>query len=89
MNTLLLYLVSINLLTLALYGIDKLKAKRKSRRISEFTLIMSAVLGGSLGAALGMKLWRHKTRHRKFTIGIPAILIMQTCLAVYILMFLQ
>lgn len=89
MGLLLVYLVGINLITFVVYGIDKVKAKRQRWRVRESTLILLALLGGSVGAALGMKVWRHKTRHRKFSIGIPAILIAQTCLAVYTLMFLQ
>lgn len=58
-------------------GIDKLKARRRGFRIPEATLFIIALIGGSIGSILGMYLFRHKTRHRTFTIGMPAILIVQ------------
>ena len=77
-NILLLYLVAVNLLTFALYGIDKAKAERGLWRISEKVLFAFPLLGGSLGAMLGMRLFRHKTRHWYFRYGIPAIFVLQT-----------
>lgn len=73
----LIYLAVMNVVTFFLYGIDKLKAKHSSRRISEATLIWLSVFGGSIGALLGMKAWRHKTQHKKFKYGIPFILLVQ------------
>lgn len=58
-------------------GIDKLKARRRGFRIPEATLFIIAIIGGSIGSILGMYIFRHKTRHRTFTIGMPAILIVQ------------
>ena len=60
-NALLYYLIVVNILTFAVYGIDKWKAKQGSWRISEATLLMLAVIGGTIGALLGMQVWRHKT----------------------------
>ncbi len=71
------YLVLVNALALALMHIDKEKARRGAWRISEATLIGTAVLGGSIGAICGMYLFHHKTRHAKFKIGLPLILIVQ------------
>ena len=62
--------------------IDKYKAKKNLWRIPEATLISVAVIGGSLGSLLGMKLIRHKTKHLKFTLGIPIILACQIFLVV-------
>lgn len=76
------YLLLINLLAFGMYGIDKRRARRKRRRISESTLMMTAILGGSPGAWLGMKYFHHKTLHKKFSIGIPAIFLVQAALAV-------
>ena len=56
---------------------DKLKAKAGAWRIPESTLMTVAFIGGSIGAIAGMYLARHKTRHPKFFIGLPAILVMQ------------
>lgn len=76
------WLVTINLITFLVFGIDKWKAKRKvsheaTCRVPEKTLFTLALLGGSLGALAGMGVWRHKTLHRSFRFGIPAILLLQ------------
>lgn len=75
-----IYLVAINLFAYILYGIDKYKSKKSKWRIPEKTLITTALLGGSIGALLAMKMFRHKTKHKKFTIGVPLILIAQIVL---------
>ena len=79
-NALLYYLIVINILTFAVYGIDKWKARQGSWRISEATLLMLAVIGGTIGALLGMQVWRHKTMHKKFKYGLPLILLAQIAL---------
>ena len=84
-NALLYYLIVINIVTFVVYGIDKLKAKQGSWRISEATLLIFAVIGGSIGALLGMKIWHHKTMHKKFKYGLPLILIIQIILIGYLL----
>ena len=71
------YLVAINSVAFFVYGIDKLKAKRNKWRIPESTLLLLAVIGGSIGALLGMKVWHHKTMHKKFTYGVPLIIVIQ------------
>lgn len=80
-----IYLAVINVATFCTYGIDKLKAKKSMWRIREDSLLMLAVLGGSIGAWLGMKIWHHKTLHKKFRYGIPAIIIIQLALIGYLL----
>ena len=75
----------LNLITFIIYGIDKFKAKKAKWRISEATLILLAVIGGSIGAWLGLQVWRHKTQHKKFFIGIPLIIILQTITSIFIL----
>ena len=84
MNIILYYLLAVNIATFLLYGIDKYKAKKGKRRISEATLLTMAAIGGSIGACAGMRLWHHKTMHKKFKHGIPVIMIMQVCLVVYL-----
>ena len=79
---LLLYLLIINLVTFLVFGLDKWKAKRKEkkdsvRRVPEKTLFLLSALGGSVGALLGMKVFHHKTLHKSFRFGIPAILVLQ------------
>lgn len=78
------YFLAINALSFILFGLDKYKAKKGKWRISEATLLMMAVIGGSIGAWAGMRLWHHKTMHMKFKYGIPAIIILQVCLVVYL-----
>ena len=78
------YLLVINAVTFIVYGIDKYKAKKAKWRISEATLLLLAVLGGSIGAWMGMKVWPHKTMHKKFKYGIPAILLIQIALMAYL-----
>lgn len=85
MRVLFYYLLGINLLTFLVYGLDKRKARRGKWRIPEATLLLLAVFGGSIGALLGMSVFRHKTKHKKFLIGLPLILIAQVALAVFIL----
>ena len=80
-----LYLLLINAAAFILMLVDKIKAKKNRWRIPERTLIGSAVLGGSIGALLGMYTFRHKTKHLKFTLGVPAILIAQIALAVWLI----
>lgn len=78
------YLLAVNIVAFVLYGIDKYKAKRNKWRVSEAALLTVAVIGGSIGAWAGMRLWHHKTMHKKFKFGIPAIIILQVALMVYI-----
>ena len=78
------YLLAINAVTFIVYGIDKYKAKKAKWRISEATLLLLAVLVGSVGAWVGMKVWHHKTMHKKFKYGIPAILLIQIVLMAYL-----
>ena len=79
----LIYLAVINVVTFFMYGIDKWKAKKSKWRIRETALLGLAVLGGSIGAWLGMQVWHHKTQHKKFKYGVPAIIIVQLALIVY------
>lgn len=73
----LLWLLVWNFVAFALMGVDKAKARRGRWRIPEKTLFLSAILGGSVGAMLGMSLFRHKTQHRRFRLGMPLILDLQ------------
>ena len=84
MKYFLLYLLLINAAAFVLMLADKRKAIKNRWRIPERTLILSALFGGSIGALLGMYTFRHKTKHLKFTLGIPAILIAQISLAIWI-----
>lgn len=83
---LLICLAAVNVAAFAAMGIDKAKAKAGAWRVPEATLFLLAVLGGSVGGILGMQLFRHKTKHKTFTAGFPAILVCQLALAAYILL---
>ena len=83
LHIVLIYFTVINVVTFFMYGIDKWKAKKAKWRIRETTLLGLAVLGGSMGAWLGMKVWHHKTQHKKFKYGVPAIIIIQLSIIVY------
>ena len=83
-----IYLILVNAVAFLLMLIDKKKAKKKKWRIPEATLIGSAAIGGSIGALAGMYTFRHKTKHTKFTIGVPVILVLQLILVAVILWFL-
>ena len=71
------YLMLMNACACIIMLTDKQRAKNKRWRIPEVTLLGSALLGGSVGALVGMYLFRHKTRHPKFTLGIPLIIVAQ------------
>lgn len=81
---LLVYAGVINFIGFLIMGIDKLKAKKRSFRIPEATLFLVAIIGGSIGSILGMYIFRHKTRHHLFTIGMPVILVVQIIVVLFL-----
>ena len=87
MKLVLYYLLIINAAGFLLMLVDKWKAKKNRWRIRESTLLIVAALGGSIGSLAGMYLFRHKTQHLKFTLGVPLILAAQ-CLVAVVLMAL-
>lgn len=80
MKALALYLLAVNVLSFLSFGLDKQKAVHGRRRIRNRTLLGLALLGGSVGALLGMGLFRHKTRQKPYTLGIPLLLLAQLSL---------
>ena len=84
-TVLLVWLAVINLLTFIVYGADKRRARKGKWRVPEKTLFLLPLLGGSIGALLGMRMFHHKTKHWYFVWGIPAILLAQLALAVWLL----
>ena len=89
MKSFIIYFVIINMAAFFLYGIDKEKAKKNKWRTPEATLIFVALLGGSIGAYLGMKIFHHKTKKRKFSLGIPIIIISQIIFFVFFILKLK
>ena len=86
MKFLLLYLLIVNAAGFLVMTLDKLLAKENAWRIPERTLLMLAAIGGSIGVLLAMYAVRHKTRHAKFFLGVPAILVLQIGLFLYLLL---
>ncbi len=80
----LIYILVINALSFLTVGVDKLKAKRRKWRIPESRFFIFGLLGGASGVYLGMQLFRHKTQHRKFTIGIPVLIILNVICLYYL-----
>ena len=80
-----LYLLIINAAGFLLMLIDKVKAKKNLWRIPEKTLFLAAIFGGSIGSLAGMYLFRHKTQHPTFTLGMPLILAVQVVAVVWLI----
>ena len=71
MKALLIYLAVINVVTFCVYAADKYFAIKNMWRVPERTLLLLAAAGGSIGALFGIFLIRHKTRHKRFALGVP------------------
>lgn len=85
----LIYLLSINILAIILTIYDKIASRKfRKNRIRENILLLIGALGGAISMYITMKLIRHKTRHNKFMIGLPIILILQIVFLIYKLKFL-
>ena len=80
-----LYAIIVNIVGFAEMGVDKHGARKGAYRIPEANLFLTAVIGGSIGCIIGMYAFRHKTRHRSFVFGMPAILIVQLAILGYLL----
>jgi len=89
LHVVLAYFITVNVLGLVLFGIDKWKAKHDKWRISEATLLSVTAIGGSIGAWVGMKVWHHKTMHKKFKYGIPLVMVLQFSLLLFTLYWLN
>ena len=84
MNLWQVYLLEINLVALILCTVDKVRAAAGKWRVPEGTLLLTAALGGSPALLLSMLLLRHKTKHKKFILGVPAILLAQAALVYFL-----
>ena len=80
---LIIYLLIINAAAFIFMLADKIKARKNLWRIPEKTLMGAALMGGSIGAYAGMQIFRHKTKHPKFYIGIPVIMALQLAAVAY------
>ena len=84
LKNILLYLVMINIIGFFMMWSDKRKAKKGKWRIPEQTLFIVTALGGGIGTIAGMYTFRHKTQKLKFTIGLPAVVILEIILVIYL-----
>ena len=85
-NKLIIYFLFVNLMSFLIMGMDKERAKIGARRVSESRLFTLAIMGGSAGTLLAMRIFRHKTKHKSFVFGIPAILIIQLGILAFFLL---
>ena len=84
-----IYLLLINAVSLVIMHIDKRNARRNLWRVPERSLFILTWIGGSLGILMGMRLFRHKTLHLKFSLGVPCILALQIVAALCIYSFIK
>lgn len=87
LKNIIIYLIAINVIGFLAMWLDKRKAKKGKWRIQEKTLFMITVLGGGIGTISGMYTFRHKTQKLSFTIGLPAILILEIATVIYFKVF--
>lgn len=85
MDLLLQYFITINIITFMLFAIDKWKAKKNRWRIRESVLLGASFIGGAMGGLLSMRVCRHKTQKKRFSIGIPMMLVLHLLIVVFIL----
>lgn len=71
-----------------LFGVDKRRAEKNEWRIRERTLFLFALLGGALGGVIGMSVFRHKTKHTSFAIGMPLLLVLNLA-CVFLVFYLR
>ncbi|MBQ6836787.1 MAG: DUF1294 domain-containing protein [Clostridia bacterium] len=84
-NSILVFLLVMNILAFAMYRLDKYYAMADKWRISEKNLLLVAYLGGSIGAYAAMRIFRHKTKHTKFTLGVPLAIVLHIAIAGWLL----
>ncbi len=89
MMFILIYLLLVNVIGFVLMFVDKKRAQNNQWRIKEATLFLTAAIGGSIGSMLGMKVFRHKTKHLSFMIGMPLIFIAQVALVIGYFVYLH
>ena len=82
---LLIYLAVVNILTIIVFGVDKMNAKSNRQRVRIVTLLGLAFIGGSVGALIGMYGFHHETKKAYFTVGVPLILLMQVVVLFYVM----
>ena len=84
MDMIILYYIAVNIAAFAMYGADKYFAKNDMWRISEKALLGVAAIGGAFGAFAGMETFRHKTKHAKFKILVPVLMLAHAGILAYL-----
>ena len=87
-NPILVFIIVINLVAEVVCIADKLKANYKKRRISEKTLFTISLLGGAVFMYLTMLVIRHKTKHKRFMVGLPLIILLHAVILLLVIHFL-
>jgi uncharacterized membrane protein YsdA (DUF1294 family) len=82
-----IYLLAVNLAGLLIFHSDKKRAVKHRFRIPEARLFLIAILGGAAGCLLGMYLFRHKTRHARFVIGMPLLVILWIIIIIIVIVW--
>lgn len=82
-NSLFAYIAVVNIITFYLMRVDKQKAIKNQFRIPERTYFLLSILGGAIGTYIGMKIFRHKTKHASFAIGMPILILLNLGLFIY------
>lgn len=82
-KNIIIYLVAINVIGFFAMWLDKRKAQKGKWRIQEKTLFLITALGGGIGTIAGMYTFRHKTKKLAFTVGLPAILVLEIIAVIY------
>lgn len=88
-SMILFYIIGVNVLSFILMGMDKKKAEKRKYRVPERTFWMLAFLGGTIGVIFGMRIYRHKTKHVSFNIGMPSMILVNIILAGYLYNYLS
>lgn len=84
-KNIIIYLLIVNIIGFLAMGIDKRRAKMMEWRIPEKTLFLITLFGGGIGTIAGMYTFRHKTKKKYFTIGLPLILIIEIVSVAYLI----
>lgn len=83
----LIYIFVINIIGFIVMAYDKKLAEQHAQRISEKALFTIAILLGGIGIYWGMYQFRHKTKHKKFTIGIPLCILLNIITLVLLILY--
>lgn len=84
-NPIIVFFLVINIVAVVFCVADKIKARKRMRRISEKTLFTVSFLGGAVGMYVTMLIIRHKTKHKRFMFGLPVIILLQIVILLFLI----